>query len=73
VKLVTPAVNNDPTVLKLLSEPQRNILLQDRLRGLCELVKAERVSADSWRATCAKGDAFVVKVYPEGSMSVTRY
>jgi hypothetical protein len=58
--------------LKLLSEPLRIILLQERLRGLCEVLKAEQVSADSWRATCTKGDAFVVKVYSDGFMTVTR-
>jgi hypothetical protein len=39
---------------------------------LCEVVKVEQLSADSWRASCAKGDAFVVKVYPDGFMSLTR-
>jgi hypothetical protein len=50
----------------------RNVIFQDRLRGLCELVKAERVSAGKWRASCADGGAFVIKIYPDGFMTVTR-
>jgi hypothetical protein len=68
------AAETNPTALgvKLLGEELRGVLLQERLRGLCEVVKVEQLSADSWRASCAKGDAFVVKVYPDGFMSVTR-
>ena len=70
---VEPAETNPPALgVKLLGEELRVVLLQERLRGLCEVVKVEQLSADSWRASCAKGDAFVVKVYPDGFMSVTR-
>ncbi len=73
VKPVEPAETNPPALgVKLLGEELRVVLLQERLRGLCEVVKVEQLSADSWRASCAKGDAFVVKVYPDGFMSVTR-
>jgi hypothetical protein len=72
VKPVNPAADNPALGLKLLGDTQRNILLQDRLRGLCELVKVDQVSADSWRATCAKGGAFVLKIYSDGYISVTR-
>jgi len=61
-----------PLGVKLLSEPLRNIVFQDRLRGLCELVKAERVSAGKWRASCTDGGAFIIKVYRDGFMTVTR-
>ena len=61
-----------PLGVKLLSEPLRNIVFQDRLRGLCELMKAERVSAGKWRASCADGGAFVIKVCRDGFMTVTR-
>ncbi len=72
-KPVEPAETNPPALgVKLLGEELRVVLLQERLRGLCEVVKVEQLSADSWRAGCAKGDAFVVKVYPDGFMSVTR-
>jgi hypothetical protein len=72
-KPVEPAETNPPALgVKLLGEELRVVLLQERLRGLCEVVKVEQLSADSWRASCAKGDAFVVKVYPDGFMSVTR-
>jgi hypothetical protein len=50
----------------------RNIVFQDRLHGLCELVKAERVRPGKWRASCADGGAFVIKVYRDGFMTVTR-
>ncbi|HYS90852.1 MAG TPA: hypothetical protein VEN78_38525 [Bradyrhizobium sp.] len=67
------APTNRPALgLELLGEDLRVVVLQERLRGLCEVVKAERLSADSWRATCAKGGAFVVKIYPDGFMSMTR-
>ena len=73
VKPVEPAETNPPALgVKLLGEELRVVLLQERLRGLCEVVRIEQLSADSWRASCAKGDAFVVKVYPDGFMSVTR-
>ncbi len=73
VKPVEPTETNPPALgVKLLGEELRVVLLQERLRGLCEVVKVEQLSADSWRASCAKGDAFVVKVYPDGFMSVTR-
>jgi ABC-type amino acid transport substrate-binding protein len=72
-KPVEPAETNPPALgVKLLGEELRVVLLQERLRGLCEVVKVEQLSADSWRASCAKGDAFVVKVYPDGFMSLTR-
>ena len=61
-----------PLGVKLLSEPMRNVIFQDRLRGLCELVKAERVSAGKWHASCADGGAFVIKIYPDVFMTVTR-
>jgi len=61
-----------PLCVKLLSEPMRNVVFQDRLRGLCEVVKAERVSAGKWRASCTDGGAFVIKIYPDGFMTVTR-
>ena len=61
-----------PLGVKLLSEPLRNIVFQDRLRGLCELMKAERVSAGKWRASCADGGAFIIKIYRDGFMTVTR-
>jgi hypothetical protein len=70
---VEPVATNPPALgVKLLGEELRVVLIQERLRGLCEVEKAEQLSADSWRASCAKGDAFVVKVYPDGFMSVTR-
>jgi hypothetical protein len=73
VKPVEPTETNPPALgVKLLGEELRVVLLQERLRGLCEVVKVEQLSADSWRASCAKGDAFVVKVYPDGFMSLTR-
>jgi hypothetical protein len=61
-----------PLGIKLLSEPLRNVVFQDRLRGLCELVKAERVMPGKWRASCADGGAFIIKVYRDGFMTVTR-
>jgi hypothetical protein len=73
VKPVEPAETNPPALgVKLLGEELRVVLLQERLRGLCEIVKVEQLSADSWRTSCAKGDAFAVKIYPDGFMSVTR-
>ncbi len=66
-------MTNRPALgLELLGEELRVIVLQERLRGLCEIVKTEQLSVDSWRATCAKAGAFVVKVYPDGFMSLTR-
>jgi len=68
------APTNRPALgLELLGEDLRVVVLQERLRGLCEVEKTERLSADSWRATCAKGGAFVVKIYPDGFMSMTRF
>jgi hypothetical protein len=68
-----PGETNEPALgLKLLAEPQRIAVFQDRLRGLCEVAKVEQISSDSWRADCVKGDAFVVKVYSDGFMTVTR-
>jgi hypothetical protein len=64
--------NRAPLGLKLLNEYQRVLVFQDRLRGLCEVVKAERVGAGKWRASCADGGAFVIKIYPDGFMTVTR-
>ncbi len=73
VKPVEPAETNPPALgVKLLGEELRVVLLQERLRGLCEIVKVEQLSVHSWRASCAKGDAFVVKIYPDGFMGVTR-
>jgi hypothetical protein len=67
-------VTNRPALgLGLLGEDLRVVVLQERLRRLCEVEKTERLSADSWRATCAKGGAFVVKIYPDGFMSLTRF
>jgi hypothetical protein len=64
---------NDPALgLKLLAEPQRIAVFQDRLRGLCEVANVEQISSDSWRASCTKGDAFIIKVYSDGFMTVTR-
>ena len=72
-KPVKPAATNRPALgLKLLNDYSRTVLFQDRLSGLCDVTKTEQVNADSWRASCAKGDAFVVKVYPDGFMSTTR-
>jgi|SRR5262249_27992561 hypothetical protein len=67
-----PATKRAPLGVKLLSEPMRHVVFQDRLRGLCEVVKSERVSAGKWRTSCADGGAFVIKVYPDGFMTVTR-
>jgi hypothetical protein len=68
-----PDETNDPALgLKLLAEPQRIAVFQDRLRGLCEVAKVEQISSDSWRASCTKGDAFIIKVYSDGFMTVTR-
>jgi hypothetical protein len=73
VKLVKPAAINRPALgLELLGEELRVVLLQERLRGLREVVKVEQLSADSCRASCARGGAFVVKVYSNGYMSLTR-
>ena len=73
VKPVEPAETNPPALgVKLLGEELRVVLLQERLRGLCEVEKAEQVSADAWRASCTNGGAFVIKVYPDGFMTVTR-
>jgi hypothetical protein len=68
----TAATNNPALGLKLLGEELRMVVFQVRLRGLCEVEKAEQVSADTWRASCADGGAFVIKVYPDGFMTVTR-
>ncbi len=68
-----PDETNDPALgLKLLAEPQRIAVFQDRLRGLCEVAKVEQISSDSWRASCTKGDDFIIKVYSDGFMTVTR-
>jgi hypothetical protein len=68
-----PDETNQPALgLKLLAEPQRIAVFQDRLRGLCEVAKVEQISSDSWRASCTKGDAFIIKVYSDGFMTVTR-
>jgi hypothetical protein len=68
----TAATNNPALGLKLLSEELRMVVFQVRLRGLCEVEKAEQVSADTWRASCADGGAFVIKIYPDGFITVTR-
>jgi len=73
VKTVKAAATNNAALgLKLLGEQLRMVVFQNRLRGLCEVEKAEQVSADTWRASCADGGAFVIKVYPDGFMTVTR-
>ncbi len=73
VKTVKAAATNNAALgLKLLGEQLRMVVFQNRLRGLCEVEKADQVSADTWRASCADGGAFVIKVYPDGFMTVTR-
>src|SRR5262249_2381700 len=64
--------NRVPLGLKLLTEHQRLVVFQDRLRGLCEVVTAERVTAGQWRASCTEGNTFIIKVYRDGFMTVTR-
>jgi hypothetical protein len=64
--------NRVPLGLKLLTEHQRLLVFQDRLRGLCEVTAAERVTPGKWRASCADGGAFIIKVYRDGFMTVTR-
>jgi uncharacterized iron-regulated membrane protein len=75
-KRVKPAkaATTNPAALGFarMDEPQRMAAFRERLRGLCEIVKAEKIRADSWRASCAKGDAFTIKIYPDGFMTVTR-
>ena len=66
------ATNRAALGLKLVGEELRMVVFQNRLRGLCEVEKAEQVSADTWRASCTNGGAFVIKVYPDGFMTVTR-
>jgi hypothetical protein len=68
----TTTTNRAALGLTLLGEPQRIVVFQDRLRGLCEVAKIEQISSDSWRASCTKGDAFIIKVYSDGFMTVTR-
>jgi hypothetical protein len=68
----TTTTNRAALGLTLLGEPQRIVVFQDRLRGLCEVTKIEQISSDSWRASCTKGDAFIIKVYSDGFMTVTR-
>jgi hypothetical protein len=73
VKTVKAAATNRAALgLKLVGEQLRMVVFQNRLRGLCEVEKAEQVSADTWRASCTNGGAFVIKVYPDGFMTVTR-
>jgi hypothetical protein len=73
VKTVKAAASNRAALgLKLVGEQLRMVVFQNRLRGLCEVEKAEQVSADAWRASCADGGAFVIKIYPDGFMTVTR-
>jgi len=73
VKPVKAAATNRAALgLKLVGEQLRMVVFQERLRGLCEVDKAEQVSADAWRASCTNGGAFVIKVYPDGFMTVTR-
>jgi hypothetical protein len=64
--------NRVPLGLKLLTEHQRLLIFQDRLRGLCEVATAERVAAGQWRANCTDSSAFIIKVYRDGFMTVTR-
>src|SRR6266566_1394331 len=71
VKTVKAAATNRAALgLKLVGEELRMVVFQNRLRGLCEVEKAEQVSADTWRASCTNGGAFVIKVYPDGFMTV---
>jgi hypothetical protein len=58
--------------VEMLGEELRLTLFQERLRGLCEIVKVYQLSSHLWRTTCAKGGAFNIKVYPDGYMSLTR-
>jgi uncharacterized membrane protein len=64
--------NRVPLGLKLVTEHQRLLIFQDRLRGLCEVATAERVAAGQWRANCTDNSAFIIKVYRDGFMTVTR-
>jgi hypothetical protein len=72
VKTKVAATNRAALGLKLVGEELRMVVFQNRLRGLCEVEKAEQMSADTWRASCTNGGAFVIKVYPDGFMTVTR-
>jgi hypothetical protein len=65
-------INRAALGLRLLGEPQRMAVFQDRLRGLCEVVTVEQLNANSWRASCVKDIAFIIKVYSDGFMTVTR-
>jgi hypothetical protein len=68
-----PAETNRPALgVEMLGEELRLTLFQERLRGLCEIVKVYQLSSHLWRTTCAKGGAFNIKVYPDGYMSLTR-
>jgi hypothetical protein len=68
-----PAESNRPALgVEMLGEELRLTLFQERLRGLCEIVKVYQLSSHLWRTTCAKGGAFNIKVYPDGYMSLTR-
>ena len=70
---VRPAETNRPALgVELLGNDLRSVLFQERLRGLCEIVKLYQLSSHLWRATCAKGGAFNIQVYPDGYMSLTR-
>jgi hypothetical protein len=70
---VRPTETNRPALgVELLGEELRSALFQERLRGLCEIVKVYQLSPHLWRATCAKGGAFNIKMYPDGYMSLTR-
>src|SRR5260370_10037988 len=72
VKPVEPAETNPPALgVKLLGEELRVVLLQERLRGLCEAVRVEQPSADSWRASCAQGEVLLATVYPDLFVSFT--
>ena len=72
-KSANPAITNRPAFgLKLLTNYSRIVVFQDRLSGLCDVTKTEQVSNDTWRASCAKGDAFIIKVHPDGYMDATR-
>jgi hypothetical protein len=72
-KTVKVSTTNNPALgLKLLGEELRMVLFQNRLRGLCEVEKAEQVNIDAWRASCADGGVFLIKIYPDGFMTVTR-
>ena len=64
--------NRQARGVQLLGNELRTALIQERLRGLCEVDKIEQLSADQWRATCEKGNPFIIKVFPDGYLSITK-